>query len=89
MTPSIREAINLTSSGFEGFSDWTRIAVLSITVSIAFNPAAFIVSPDSDLLAISPFHVSILLTNEIDNSISYTKSTSCLNTSTKLNNLCL
>ena len=47
MTPNILEAMRLTSAGFVGFLDLTRTAVLDTTVSIAFNPAAFIVSPDS------------------------------------------
>jgi hypothetical protein len=33
--------------GFDGFLDLMRIAVLETTVSMGFNPAAFIVSPDS------------------------------------------
>ena len=32
---------------FDGCFDLTRMAVLETTVSMAFNPAAFIVSPDS------------------------------------------
>ena len=47
MTPKILEAIRSTSAGFVGFLDLTRTAVLDTTVSIAFKPAAFIVSPDS------------------------------------------
>jgi hypothetical protein len=47
MTPKILEAIRSTSAGFVGFFDLTRTAVLDTTVSIAFKPAAFIVSPDS------------------------------------------
>jgi hypothetical protein len=47
MTPRILEAMRSTITGFEGCFDLTRIAVLDTTVSIAFNPAAFIVSPDS------------------------------------------
>jgi hypothetical protein len=47
MTPLIREAMSSTNAGFDGFLDCTRIAVLDTTVSIAFRPAAFMVSPDS------------------------------------------
>ena len=47
ITPRILDAISSTSAGFDGFFDLTRIAVLDTTVSMAFNPAAFIVSPDS------------------------------------------
>jgi hypothetical protein len=47
MTPWILDAISSTSSLFV-FLDLTSTAVLSTTVSIAFSPAAFIVSPDSD-----------------------------------------
>lgn len=48
MTPLIRDAIRSTRSGLHGFFDLMRIAVLSTTVAIAFNPAALMVSPDSD-----------------------------------------
>ena len=48
MTPRIREAISSTIARLEGFLDRMRMAELSTTVSIAFNPAAFIVSPDSN-----------------------------------------
>jgi hypothetical protein len=47
MTPSIREAIRSTNAGFVGDLDLIRTAVLDTTVSIAFSPAAFMVSPDS------------------------------------------
>ena len=47
MTPFIREAIMSTSFWSEGCFDLMRMAVLSTTVSMAFRPAAFIVSPDS------------------------------------------
>ena len=47
ITPKILEAIRSTNAGFVGFLDLIRTAVLDITVSIAFRPAAFIVSPDS------------------------------------------
>lgn len=47
MTPFIRAVIRSTRVGFEGCFDFMRTAVLSTTVSIAFRPAAFIVSPDS------------------------------------------
>ncbi len=47
ITPFIREAIKFTIAGLDGFLDLTRIAVLETTVSIAFKPAALIVSPDS------------------------------------------
>jgi hypothetical protein len=49
MTPFIRDAIRLTRAGFDEFLDLTNIAVLETTVSMAFNPAAFMVSPDSIL----------------------------------------
>lgn len=47
MTPRILEAIKSTNAGFVGFFDLMRTAVLDTTVSIAFKPAALIVSPDS------------------------------------------
>lgn len=47
MTPRMRDAMSSTSSGLDGFLDLMRTALLETTVSIAFNPAAFIVSPDS------------------------------------------
>lgn len=47
MTPLILEAIRSTIAGLEGFLDLIRIAEVDTTVSIAFKPAAFIVSPDS------------------------------------------
>ena len=47
MTPNILEAIRSTKVGFVGFFDLMRTAVLDTTLSIAFKPAAFIVSPDS------------------------------------------
>ena len=47
MTPSILEAMRSTKAGLVGLLDLMRTAVLEITVSIAFKPAAFIVSPDS------------------------------------------
>jgi hypothetical protein len=49
MTPFIRDAMRSTRAGLDGYFDLTNIAVLETTVSIAFNPAAFIVSPDSML----------------------------------------
>lgn len=47
MTPAILEAIRSIRAGLELVFDLIRIAVLETTVSIAFRPAAFIVSPDS------------------------------------------
>lgn len=46
MTPRILDAISSIRS-LLAFLDLIRIAVLSTTVSMAFRPAAFIVSPDS------------------------------------------
>lgn len=54
MTPSIREAIKSTIAGFVGDLDLIRTAVLDTTVSIAFSPAAFIVSPDSISSQLNP-----------------------------------
>jgi hypothetical protein len=51
ITPAILEAIKSTKAGFEGRFDLTSTAVLDTTVSIAFRPAAFMVSPDSAQLA--------------------------------------
>jgi hypothetical protein len=48
ITPLIREAIRFTRLGFEGCFDFISTAELSTTVAIAFSPAAFIVSPDSN-----------------------------------------
>ena len=47
MTPFIRSVIKSTRAGFEGCFDFMSTAVLSTTVSMAFRPAAFMVSPDS------------------------------------------
>ena len=47
MTPFIRAVIRSTRVEFEGCLDFMSMAVLSTTVSMAFRPAAFIVSPDS------------------------------------------
>lgn len=47
MTPLILDASLSRSLGSEGFLDLIRVAVLSKTVSMGFNPCAFIVSPDS------------------------------------------
>lgn len=47
MTPLILDAMRSISFWFDGCFDLIRTAVLSTTVSIAFRPAAFIVSPDS------------------------------------------
>lgn len=47
MTPRILDSIVLMSCGFDGCLDLMRIAVVSKTVAIGFNPAAFMVSPDS------------------------------------------
>lgn len=47
ITPRTLDAINATSFAFEVFRDFMRTAVLSTTVSMAFRPAALIVSPDS------------------------------------------
>lgn len=47
ITPWILAAIMSTSFWFEGCFDFMSTAVLSTTVSMAFRPAAFIVSPDS------------------------------------------
>lgn len=47
MTPRIRDAIRSTMSEFLGALDLIRIASDSTTVSMAFKPAALIVSPDS------------------------------------------
>ena len=51
MTPNIREEMRSTIAGLVGCLDLTRTAVLETTVSIACSPAAFIVSPDSIMLA--------------------------------------
>lgn len=48
ITPRMREEILLMSSWFVGRLDFTRTAELSITVEMAFNPWARIVSPDSE-----------------------------------------
>lgn len=48
MTPRILEAMRSTVAGFEGFLDLMSTAELDTTVSIAFRPAAFMVSPDSE-----------------------------------------
>lgn len=53
ITPRIRDVIKSTSSLLE-FFDLTNTAVLSTTVSIGFRPAAFIVSPDSIHVSMSP-----------------------------------
>lgn len=47
MTPVIREAIKSTSFWLEGRLDFMRTALEVMTVSMAFRPAAFMVSPDS------------------------------------------
>lgn len=54
MTPRILAAIKSTNAGFEVRFDLTRTAILDTTVSIAFKPAAFIVSPDSVAINIPP-----------------------------------
>ena len=47
MTPLIRAAIKLTSFSCGECLDLISTALLSMTVPMAFKPAAFIVSPDS------------------------------------------
>jgi hypothetical protein len=47
ITPRILDVMSPTSP-FVVFLDLTNTAVLSTTVSMAFRPAAFMVSPDSN-----------------------------------------
>jgi hypothetical protein len=57
-------------------------AVLETTVSIGFSPVAFIVSPDSTVVSNRALTRRGILTNEIHNSVSNTKSACSLNTAT-------
>jgi len=69
MTPRILEARRSTKAGFEGSFDLMRTATLDTTVSMAFKPAAFIVSPDSVLGEWRVVEKLAKLTDKIDNSI--------------------
>jgi hypothetical protein len=88
MTPKIREAIRLTKSGFVGLLDLMSTAVLDTTVSIAFNPAAFIVSPDSIFGQSSQSPGRVIRTHEINDAICNPQSTSSLHTPTQFDDLC-
>jgi hypothetical protein len=72
MKPLILDRMVLASCGFVGCLDWMRIAVLSTTVEMAFNPATLIVSPDSTKINIrSQFFqtATIALTYEINDPV--------------------
>jgi hypothetical protein len=87
MTPLMRDAMRSTSAGFVGFLDLMRTAVLDTTVSIAFRPAAFIVSPDSASSQPRSLQLRLILTNKVHDTICNTKCAGSLHTPTQLNNL--
>lgn len=85
MTPRMRFVTLLTSLGSEGRFELIKTAVEETTVSMAFKPAARMVSPDSgsDVSNATLVYVlDVLLTNKVNDAVCHTQSTCCFDTAT-------